>query len=143
VALRRGFRQHRGLRPARAHPRYPPDRPVRRRRRQGEPLLMSAHTQEVIVLLALNVIAAYGAFLPLAAGQLNLGIAGFMAIGGYVSAYLSNSYSLPALLTVFIGALCAGVVALIVAAPVLRTRGIYLALMTFGLGELVQATILN
>ena len=33
---------------------------------------------------------AYAAFLPMAAGQLNLGVAGFAAIGGYASAYLSN-----------------------------------------------------
>ena len=104
---------------------------------------MSGHAQEVIVLLAINIVAAYGAFLPLAAGQLNLGVAGFMAIGGYASAWLSNTYGLPALATIFVGALAAGGVALAVAVPVLRTRGIYLALMTFGLGELVQAAILN
>jgi branched-chain amino acid transport system permease protein len=37
----------------------------------------------------------------------------------------------------------AGTVALIVAVPVLRTRGIYLALATFALGQIVQAIILN
>ena len=36
-----------------------------------------------------------------------------------------------------------GLVALVVAVPVLRTRGIYLALATFALGEIVRATILN
>ena len=37
----------------------------------------------------------------------------------------------------------AGMVALVVAVPVLRTRGIYLALATFALGQIVQAIILN
>ena len=37
----------------------------------------------------------------------------------------------------------AGLVALAVAVPVLRTRGIYLALATFALGQIVQAIILN
>ena len=34
-------------------------------------------------------------------------------------------------------------IALIVAVPVLRTRGIYLALATFALGQVVQASLLN
>jgi len=44
-----------------------------------------------LVLLAINVVYAYAAFLPIAAGQLNLGVAGFAAIGGYASAYLSTN----------------------------------------------------
>jgi branched-chain amino acid transport system permease protein len=46
-------------------------------------------------------------------------------------------------LAILCGALAAGSIALIVAVPVLRTRGIYLALATFALGQLVQATLLN
>ncbi len=40
---------------------------------------MSGYLTGVLVVLAFNVIAAYAVYLPLAAGQLNLGIAGFMA----------------------------------------------------------------
>jgi branched-chain amino acid transport system permease protein len=86
---------------------------------------------------------AYGGFLPLAAGQLNLGLAGFAAIGAYASAYLSNVFKFPALLAIPCAGMIAGMVALIVAVPVLRTRGIYLALATFALGQIVQAIILN
>ena len=57
---------------------------------------MSGYVEGILVLLAINVVFAYGAFLPIAAGQLNLGIAGFGAIGGYVSAYLSNNVAIPA-----------------------------------------------
>lgn len=42
---------------------------------------MSGYQLGVLVLLSFNVIAAYAVYLPLAAGQLNLGIAGFMVIG--------------------------------------------------------------
>lgn len=104
---------------------------------------MTGYLEGVLVILAINVVAAYGAFLPMAAGQLNLGVAGFMSIGAYTSAYLSNALGLPALLTVFLGAAFTGLVALVVAVPVLRTRGIYLALATFAVGQIVQSTILN
>jgi branched-chain amino acid transport system permease protein len=104
---------------------------------------MSGYLEGVLVLLAVNVVFAYGGFLPLAAGQLNLGLAGFAAIGAYASAYLSNVLKLPALLAIPCAAIVAGLVALLVAVPVLRTRGIYLALATFALGQIVQAIILN
>jgi branched-chain amino acid transport system permease protein len=104
---------------------------------------MSGYVEGILVLLAVNVVLAYGAFLPLAAGQLNIGLAGFAAIGAYTSAYVSNAYALEPVLAIPTGALAAGLVALAVAVPVLRTRGIYLALATFAFGQIVQATILN
>jgi branched-chain amino acid transport system permease protein len=104
---------------------------------------MSGYAEGVLVLLAVNVVFAYGAFLPIAAGQLNLGVAGFAAVGGYVSAYLSTNTGTPVVITILLGGMAAGALAFTVAVPVLRTRGIYLALATFALGELVRAIILN
>jgi branched-chain amino acid transport system permease protein len=104
---------------------------------------MSGYLQGVLVLLAINIVFAYGAYLPLAAGQLNIGLAGFAAIGAYASAYLSNTFALHPLLTIPLGAILSGLVALVVAVPVLRTRGIYLALATFALGQIIKAAILN
>jgi branched-chain amino acid transport system permease protein len=104
---------------------------------------MSGYLEGVLVLLAVNVVFAYGAFLPVAAGQLNLGLAGFGAIGAYSSAYLSNTYGVEPVAAIGLGGIAAGVIALIVAVPVLRTRGIYLALATFAVGQIVQAALLN
>jgi branched-chain amino acid transport system permease protein len=104
---------------------------------------MSGYVEGISVLLAINIVLAYAAFLPMAAGQLNLGVAGFAAIGGYMSAFLSNKAALAAIVAIPLGGIAAGLVALAVAVPVLRTRGIYLALATFALGEIVRATILN
>lgn len=104
---------------------------------------MSGYAEGVLVLFAINIVFAYGAFLPVAAGQLNLGVAGFAVIGGYASAYLSNEAAVPVFVAIPLGGATAGIVALAVAVPVLRTRGIYLALATFALGEIVRAAILN
>jgi branched-chain amino acid transport system permease protein len=104
---------------------------------------MSGYFEGVLVLLAVNIVFAYSAFLPLAAGQLNLGLAGFAAIGAYAAAYASNSWGVTPALAILLGGLVAGVIALAIAVPVLRTRGIYLALATFAVGQIVQATILN
>jgi branched-chain amino acid transport system permease protein len=104
---------------------------------------VSGYLEGVLVLLAINVVLAYAAFLPMSAGQLNLGVSGFAAIGGYVGAYLSNNFAMPAPVAIVMGAVAAALVALAVAIPVLRTRGIYLALATFALGEIVRGAILN
>jgi len=104
---------------------------------------MSGYLEGLWVLLAINIVFAYGAYLPLAAGQLNIGLAGFAAIGAYCSAYLSNQFAIHPLLAIPLGAILSGVIALAVAAPVLRTRGIYLALATFALGQITRAVILN
>jgi branched-chain amino acid transport system permease protein len=103
---------------------------------------MSGYAEGILALLAINTIFAYGAFLPMSAGQLNLGVAGFAGIGAYISAVLSNS-GVALLLSIPCAAIGAALVAVIVSVPVLRTRGIYLALATFALGQVVQATLLN
>ena len=104
---------------------------------------MSGYLEGILVLLAVNVVFAYGGFLPLAAGQLNLGA---RRLRGHRRLRLGLSQQR---LRAFaaardpVGGLVAGLVALAVAVPVLRTRGIYLALATFALGQIVQAIILN
>lgn len=104
---------------------------------------MSGYLEAVLVLLAINVILAYSASLPLAAGQLNLGIAGFMAIGAYTGAYLTNELAIPLWIAVPAAGLLAAIVALLIGVPMLRTHGIYMALATFSLGEVIKATFLN
>ena len=104
---------------------------------------MSGYLTRLIVLLALNAIAAYGVYLPMAAGQLNLGIAGFMAIGAYASAYLTNVCGWPALAAIAAGGGTAAILAFVVAMPILRTQGIYLSLATFALGQVICAILLN
>jgi branched-chain amino acid transport system permease protein len=104
---------------------------------------MSGYQVGVLVILCFNIIAAYAVYLPLAAGQLNLGIAGFMAVGAYTAAYLTNEMGWSMTAAIPAGGAAAGALALIVAIPILRTHGIYLALATFALGQVIAAVFLN
>lgn len=104
---------------------------------------MSGYLTGVLVTLSFNVIAAYAVYLPMAAGQLNLGIAGFMAIGAYAGAFLTNEMAWPIWAAVPVSAGLAGTVGLLIGLPVLRTHGIYLAMATFALGQVISATFLN
>lgn len=84
-------------------------------------------------------------------GQFSLGHAGFMAVGAYVSAYLSSLAPLfegPLQLITFpLLALCGGIAAaaagLLVGLPSLRLKGDYLAIVTLGFGEIIRVVLLN
>ena len=65
-----------------------------------------------------------------------------MAIGAYVSAYLSLN-GIPFYLSLFIGAITSCVISVIVGLPALRIKGLYLILLTIGFGEIVRIFFLN
>ncbi|HEV2311314.1 MAG TPA: ABC transporter permease, partial [Acidimicrobiia bacterium] len=64
------------------------------------------------------------------AGQISLCQAAFAAVGGFTTAQLVHNLALPVLLTVAIGTVVAAFVGALLAIPVLRLSGIYLALAT-------------
>jgi branched-chain amino acid transport system permease protein len=104
---------------------------------------MSGYWAGILSILAINVIFAYGIFMPVATGQLNLGGAGFQALGAYAAAFLSATWGLPVPVTVGVGMLLAGAIGFLIAFPLLRTRGVYLVLATFAFAEVVGGLILN
>ena len=104
---------------------------------------MSGYTAAILTLLAINLIAAYAAWLPLAAGQVTLGTAGFMATGAYSAAVLSNEFDWPVWAAVVAGAGAACLLALVIGGAVLRTRGLYLALATLAFNEVVRGVLIN
>ncbi len=92
-----------------------------------------------ILALGLNVVVGQ-------AGLFQLGIAAFFAIGAYITGILTVS-ELPfqigfwwALAASTVGAAVAGV---LLAAPTLRLRGDYLAIVTLGFAEVLKYTLIN
>ncbi len=75
------------------------------------------------------------------AGQLSFGHSAFYGIGAYTAGILSVKVSFPTFPSLIVGALVAGVIALIVGRPVLKLRYFYLALATIGLGQIVLVLI--
>jgi len=82
-------------------------------------------------------------------GQFSLGHAGFMAVGGYFSAWVSLNIGETATafwyfpLSLIAGGLVAAVVGLLVGIPSLRLRGDYLAIVTLGFGEIIRVVAQN
>ncbi|WP_051294478.1 branched-chain amino acid ABC transporter permease [Gemmobacter nectariphilus] len=104
---------------------------------------MSGYWAGILSILAVNIIFAYAIFIPVATGQLNLGGAGFQAIGAYTAAFLSASVGLSVTFTLLAATIMAGIAGGALAFPILRTRGVYLILATFAFAEVVAGVILN
>ena len=91
----------------------------------------------------LNAILGLSIYLTLAAGLLSLANAGFMAIGAYVAALLTIHAQWPFWAVVPAGGLVAALVAVPLGLPVLRLRGVFLAIATVGFGEIVRLFFVN
>jgi len=104
-----------------------------------------------ILCLGLNVQWGY-------TGHLNFGVAGFFALGAFTTALFTTSaptgtlaqYSeqafgleLPFVVGVAAGAVVAGVVAFLIAIPVLRLRMDFLAIATIGIAEIIRLVFQN
>lgn len=89
-----------------------------------------------VIVLSLNLLVGY-------AGQISLGHAGFVGLGAYASAVLPTHFGWHPLFALVAGALGTGLLALIVARPILRLRGHYLAMATLGLGIIINIVIRN
>jgi branched-chain amino acid transport system permease protein len=104
----------------------------------------------LLVQMILGALLGLSVYLPMAAGQLSLATPAFYAVGGTLAALLStqgstqSSIGLWAVLgeMLLAAGLTAGL-ALLVGLPVLRLRGIYLAIATIALVEIVRVAILN
>ena len=77
------------------------------------------------------------------AGLINMGIAGFMAIGAYGYAISVLSFGFPWWAGALIGLAGAAVFALILGIPTLRLRGDYLAIVTIAAAEVVRLLFLT
>jgi branched-chain amino acid transport system permease protein len=122
---------------------------------------VSPYFLQVVSLAGINIILAVSLNLINGfTGQFSIGHAGFMAIGAYVSAYVTAAFgdrirgalgmlplsfqnSVLLLIALGIGAVCAAVAGFLVGVPSLRLRGDYLAIVTLGFGEIIRVFILN
>ena len=99
--------------------------------------------QTLIYALGVNGLLALSMYVVLAAGQLSLGQAAFMGLGAYSSALMTLKLGLPFAAVLPLSMVVPVVFALAVGGPTLRLSGVYLAIATIGLGEVLRAVYLN
>ena len=102
------------------------------------------YTYDIAIKAGFNAIVAVGLNLLVGyAGQISLGHAGFFAIGAYTSAVLTATYGWPPLLALLTGAVLNGAGAFLLARPILKLKGHYLAMATLGIGIIISIVINN
>jgi branched-chain amino acid transport system permease protein len=99
--------------------------------------------QSTIAYIGINGLLALSVYATLSCGQLALGSAGFMAIGAYTAALLTLHAHAPFPLVLAAAALAPAIVAVPLGWPVLRLRGVFLAIATIGFGEVVRLGFVN
>ena len=90
----------------------------------------------IMLAVSLNLIVGF-------TGQLCLGHAGFMSIGAYLSAILTQKAELPFMVSIFIGAIIACIIAALIGYPTLRLTGDYFAITTLAFCEIIRIVIMN
>jgi len=93
--------------------------------------LKSNYWLGVANLIGITLIAATGLNILIGyCGQLSIGHAGFIAVGAYTSAILTNRLELPFLVGLICAGLAAGLIGLLFGIPSVRVKGFYLAITT-------------
>jgi branched-chain amino acid transport system permease protein len=103
---------------------------------------MSTYYAGLLADIGILTLGALSVFVILATNQLSLGNAGFMAIGSYLSSFLTVQMQWPLTAAIVVAALAASIIGIVVGFPALRLKGIYLAIATLGFGEMVRSFFL-
>ena len=95
------------------------------------PLYWSGYWLGVANLIGITIIAALGLNILVGyCGQLSIGHAGFIAVGAYTAAILTNRLGFPFLPSLICSGFSAGLIGLIFGIPSVRVKGFYLAITT-------------
>ncbi|MEI7769694.1 MAG: ABC transporter permease [Chloroflexales bacterium] len=76
-------------------------------------------------------------------GQISIGHAGLLAIGGYASALLALDWGVPVDLALLAAGVITALLGVLLIYPVFRLRGNYMVIATLGIGQIISLGILN
>jgi branched-chain amino acid transport system permease protein len=100
---------------------------------------MDIYIQGILILAGINLMAVLGlSLLTGFTGLFSFGHAGFMAIGGYASAYMTVKLNMPFIPALLVGALVAALVSALIGKATLKLKGDYFCIATLGFGEAIR-----
>ena len=106
--------------------------------------VINSYYKGIITLALINIILAVSLNLIVGfTGQLCLGHAGFMSIGAYISAVITQKAGLPFIVSIFLGAIIACIFAALIGYPTLKLTGDYFAITTLAFCEIIRIVIMN
>ena len=106
--------------------------------------VLNAYTAQIFTLAGINAIMALSVNIICGiTGQLSLGQAGFMAIGGYATILLCQNAHFPLALAIIFAAIITAFFGFLIGFPTLRLEGDYLAIVTLAFGEIIRVVLVN
>src|SRR5262245_26887954 len=99
--------------------------------------------QDHLFFAGINILLAWSVYIILLSGSLSFANGGFMALGAYGSGVLTVKFGVPLIPALLAAGACAGAFGALVGYPALRTRGVYLIMVTVGITFCVQVTLEN
>ena len=106
--------------------------------------VINSYYKGIITLTLINIVLAVSLNLIVGfTGQLCLGHAGFMSIGAYISAVITQKAGLPFIVSIFLGAIIACIFAALIGYPTLKLTGDYFAITTLAFCEIIRIVIMN
>jgi branched-chain amino acid transport system permease protein len=97
----------------------------------------------LINFIGINALLALSLNVTLAGGMLSMGNAAFAGLGGYTAGILTVHFKAPYILSLCGGAILPGMIGLLLGIPVLRLKGVFLAMATLAFGEVVRIAAVN
>jgi len=108
------------------------------------PIFSSDRILTILTMMGIAVISVHGLnILTGYCGQISIGHAGFMAVGGYTSAVLCAKLGVPFWAALPCGALAAGIAGLIFGLPSLKIKGFYLIMATIAAHFIIIWTVIQ
>lgn len=92
----------------------------------------------ICITIAFNIMLAVSMWLIWTLGLVSFAHAGFMGIGAYTAALLHLNLGMPLWVTMFAAALVSGVIAAILAVPLMRTTAVYFFMASWAVGEVIK-----
>lgn len=106
--------------------------------------LLDGYSAQILIMCAINAIMALSVNIICGiTGQLSLGQAGFMALGGYATIILTDMAHLPLPVSIILAALITAFFGFLIGFPTLRLEGDYLAIVTLAFGEIIRVVLVN
>jgi branched-chain amino acid transport system permease protein len=108
------------------------------------PLVSSLYQTNIMITALIYVMLALGLNIVIGlGGMLHLGYIAFYAVGAYTYGILNQFFGIGFWIALPLGAIIATVAGILLALPVLRLRGDYLAIVTLGFAEIVRIVFNN
>jgi branched-chain amino acid transport system permease protein len=100
-------------------------------------------SQDLLFLTGVNILMAWSVYIILLSGSLSFANGGFMALGAYAAGVFTMKWGMNFYAALALAGAGAAFVGALLAYPALRTRGVYLILVTIGLSFIIQTLIQN